>query len=519
MNTTANATTLRPALPRAAAALVAALVGLSGFAASADASSVTSFQRRHTIPGVAQSANDLLQTADGGYVYIGTRMPSAGVRQVSLTRTNADGQPLWCRIYAAGPGSTEGLSIAPAPDGGFVLGCRTDGAPIASNRMLLIRTDFAGNALAARAYDGLDIGRVRFAPAANAFVVVGNKISAGGTGGGGGPGVFLKTDLNLNQVAGVAYFQPADPTSQTSSLILSDVAEDATGSFFISGRQSFGGTSSRLLAMRTRVPSSPFGAVLWSNDYFAGLPGLYSGMSVRRDRTGEAVFVGTASVSSNPTGNAAACRVDGAGNRLWANLYSGGVNPSGGLELMPNGNYVFTTSVSPQDCGLVQINGVSGAVTWSRRFGNAFDNDSMRRVVSTTDGGFASVGFKYPGTASQSMIYKHDGQGWTGCNEANYAIGSSPSTQTAPIALGVTTIGPDCAVALQITELAVGDEAFCYRVKCLGDYNDDVVVDFFDYLDFVADFDRESPKADFNYDLVVDFFDYLDFVVAFIEPC
>lgn len=78
---------------------------------------------------------------------------------------------------------------------------------------------------------------------------MGNKISAGGNGGGGGPGSSLKTDLNLNQVAGVTYFQPAKPHLATSSLILSDVAESATGSFFISGRQSFGGNSSRLLAM------------------------------------------------------------------------------------------------------------------------------------------------------------------------------------------------------------------------------------------------------------------------------
>jgi hypothetical protein len=54
---------------------------------------------------------------------------------------------------------------------------------------------------------------------------------------------------------------------------------------------------------------------------------------------------------------------------------------------------------------------------------------------------------------------------------------------------------------------------------CVADYNADTVVDFFDYLDFVADFSSNAPGADFNADTVIDFFDYLDFVAAFSTGC
>lgn len=54
---------------------------------------------------------------------------------------------------------------------------------------------------------------------------------------------------------------------------------------------------------------------------------------------------------------------------------------------------------------------------------------------------------------------------------------------------------------------------------CASDYNQDAVVDFFDYLDFVADFSANAPGADFNGDTVIDFFDYLDFVAAFSAGC
>ncbi|MBU6412948.1 MAG: VCBS repeat-containing protein [Planctomycetes bacterium] len=54
---------------------------------------------------------------------------------------------------------------------------------------------------------------------------------------------------------------------------------------------------------------------------------------------------------------------------------------------------------------------------------------------------------------------------------------------------------------------------------CTVDVNVDHVVDFFDYLDFVAAFSANSPIADFNHDGTIDFFDYLDFVATFSQGC
>lgn len=54
---------------------------------------------------------------------------------------------------------------------------------------------------------------------------------------------------------------------------------------------------------------------------------------------------------------------------------------------------------------------------------------------------------------------------------------------------------------------------------CPADFNNDGLVDFFDYLDFVEPWGREEPVADFNRDGVVDFFDYLDFIAAWDEGC
>jgi hypothetical protein len=54
---------------------------------------------------------------------------------------------------------------------------------------------------------------------------------------------------------------------------------------------------------------------------------------------------------------------------------------------------------------------------------------------------------------------------------------------------------------------------------CTADFNQDHVVDFFDYLDFVNAFSAMDVSADFNNDGTIDFFDYLDFVDAFAQGC
>lgn len=55
--------------------------------------------------------------------------------------------------------------------------------------------------------------------------------------------------------------------------------------------------------------------------------------------------------------------------------------------------------------------------------------------------------------------------------------------------------------------------------RCPADFNNDGEADFFDYLDFVAAFDEESPAADFDGNGQIDFFDYLGFVEALSRGC
>lgn len=54
---------------------------------------------------------------------------------------------------------------------------------------------------------------------------------------------------------------------------------------------------------------------------------------------------------------------------------------------------------------------------------------------------------------------------------------------------------------------------------CPADLNQDGVVDFTDYLEFLNLFDAGDARVDFNHDGVVDFADYLDFLNLFDAGC
>jgi hypothetical protein len=106
-------------------------------------------------------------------------------------------------------------------------------------------------------------------------------------------------------------------------------------------------------------------------------------------------------------------------------------------------------------------------------------------------------------------------------NGENLSNDTKYSGVTTPI-LSISTIRPedagsyDCVVTSPCGTIA---SAAAELVVCAADFNCDGIVDFFDYLDFVAEFSGNGPNADFNADQVVDFFDYLDFVAAFADGC
>ncbi len=101
------------------------------------------------------------------------------------------------------------------------------------------------------------------------------------------------------------------------------------------------------------------------------------------------------------------------------------------------------------------------------------------------------------------------------------------STDLGQMQLGSAT---DAAISGSLDINAAGQIAFSavlsngctglfIATPCYADFNADMIVDLFDYLDFVSIFAAGDIAADFNNDGIVDFFDYLDFLASFASGC
>ncbi len=83
-------------------------------------------------------------TSDGGSVFAGiTSNGAAGPLDATLVRVDSAGDVVWAHSYG-GEGTDIGHSVAPAPDGGFLLVGYTDSFGSGANDIYLVRTDGTG---------------------------------------------------------------------------------------------------------------------------------------------------------------------------------------------------------------------------------------------------------------------------------------------------------------------------------------------------------------------------------------
>lgn len=173
---------------------------------------------------------------------------------------------------------------------------------------------------------------------------------------------------------------------------------------------------------------------------------------------------------------------------------------------------------------------------------------SVNRVANTTTTYFAKA--RHPGTGTQSatctpvlstVIPQPVVPGSAGSDRNNFCTndgadivlsvsgGSGTTARWFTGSCGGASIGTGTSLSIpsptETTTYFVRWENECALTTCrsvtvtvlqqAADYNQDGLVDFFDYLDFVDAYSSSDPSSDFNGDTSIDFFDYLDFVDAY----
>jgi len=333
------------------------------------------------------------QTLDGGYIATGSYdVDGEAHPRLLLVKTDAAGNSVWTRMYG-GDMRSWGRSVVQARDGGYVVaGCRwANGWDL-----WLIKTDGEGNAVWDKTYGG---------PGYEEGYSVQQTEDGGYVVSGLGSGVWLlKTDAS-GDTAWTRTFGHGWCEGRS-------VQQTRDGGFVIAVQVCSNNPPDTVLLIKTDAR----GEELWVGR-FAEDPVYYSGMSVQQNDDGGYVVCSTGRHGERGGNDALLLRTDSLGQVLWTKSYGGVYDdwansvvetPDGGFIIV--GNTASYTTFRDHDVWLIETD-ANGDTLWTRTYGWA-DNDMGYSVQLASDGGYIIAGRTWSeGPRVQVLLIKTDAEG------------------------------------------------------------------------------------------------------------
>jgi hypothetical protein len=289
-------------------------------------------------------ASSVQQTTDGGYIIAGmTYSFGAGLYDVYLVKTDANGDTLWTRTYG-GSGTDWGESVQQTSDGGYIIAGYTMSFGAGGFDVYLVKTDANGATLWTRTYGGsaLDYGESVQQTTDGGYIIAGYTMSFGA----GGFDVYLvKTDAN------------GDPlwtrTYGGSDIDWGNCVQQTTdGGYIITGMtDSFGAGGCNVYLVKTDANGDPLGTRTYGGsdtDY---------GESVQQTSDGGYIIAGYTMSFGAYDYDFYLVKTDANGHPLWTRTYGGsGDDQSYSVQLTTDGNYIVA--------GYTESFGAGGADAW-----------------------------------------------------------------------------------------------------------------------------------------------------------
>lgn len=346
------------------------------------------------------------QTSDGGYIITGsTTSFGAGLQDVYLIKTDADGCQIWQRLFNRNDYDI-GRCVRQTSDGGYIIAGYTSNFG-QNYYVYLIKTDNDGNQLWERTFSGNDSRGYSVQQTSDGgYVIVGYTIPVI-------PGYaevyIIKTDSDgyilWQRTLGGSMADNGQSVQQTSD-----------GGYIICGMTDPGHPDYADVYL---IKTDNSGILLWERT-FGGNFRDYS-YCVQETSDGGYIITGNTLISVLGSQYVYLIKTDSDGNQLWDITFGGNGDDRGySVRQTSDGGYIISGSTNSYGAGEDDLyllkTDIDGNLLWERTFGGSDCEIAGRDVQQTSDGGYIIIGTTLSFGAGGADVYliKTDSEGYTG---------------------------------------------------------------------------------------------------------
>jgi len=366
---------------------------------------ITVFEKTYNYD-FSEVANDVEQTADGGFILVGEQGVTIGQTRIFMTKTDSLGIEEWHQFYG-GPYSNRGRSVCQSPDGGYLFVGNTSGEEVigTQNKLFVVRTDVLGDTLWTHIFgngtfpdNGLDVKLMDD----STYQILGIIQSHNPDG---------KADIylfNMNDMGEVLWESIIGDSEVHDTASKFEVLDD--GSFILVGNRQVSGAQNDALIVKT----DSIGNLIWAKSY--GWENSENAQDIKVTSTGELmVLAGTASFNSYLANDLYLLKLDSEGDTIWTKVHLGeGESEETALAMVRQGDDFILAGYNHNEqeiYGKIQLQKIdaNGDILWKKRLGG--ENDNVWSIIKTFDNGLALSGSKSSGCFSCAYLIKTNDEG------------------------------------------------------------------------------------------------------------
>jgi len=289
------------------------------------------------------SGNSVQQTVEGGYIVVGGRRDFGEDLSIYLLKLDADGNEIWSNTFDGaefgnhGPNAS-GSEVRQTADGGYII---IGSVSSVSSWVLLIKTDAEGNKIWWKTFmnqagEGcnFNVGWSLEQTSDGGYIIAGYVTTYPGM----SPayfGLIIKTDASGNELWSKVYGDPGVPGPFDNETYASEIKQTTSGEYIIAGE-----TFRKVHLIKMAAD----GNELWSKTFGEG-----AGFSVQQTADGGFVVAGcTQATTTNESGitlttkDVYLIKTDADGNEMWSETFDKNLRDCGfSVQETTDGGYII----------------------------------------------------------------------------------------------------------------------------------------------------------------------------------